>query len=169
MDNPIRLLLVDDNLPFLEVARGFLELQKTFEIAGTAIEGSAAFAQALNLKPDVILLDLNLGNRSSLGLIPIFREILPQTKIVVLTMMEDELYRAAAIQAGADDFVSKSTMSGTLVSVILRLMKRHNNDQKTHTTSGDLVAEAAQNQSGNPPPTTNSEQFERGADKEAGI
>ncbi len=139
MLNPIRILLVDDSPYFLEAACDFLHLQDTLKVAGVATGGQEALAQARQLEPDVILLDLNLGTQSGLELIPLFKKPLPAAKIIVLTIMEDESYRAATMQAGADAFVHKTAMSQTLVSAILELMK----PSEPAPTNGSAQAEEA--------------------------
>ncbi|MBI5943907.1 MAG: PAS domain S-box protein [Chloroflexi bacterium] len=121
LNNPIRILLVDDSPYFLDAVRDFLHLQTTLSVAGTATEGQDALAQARRLNPDIILLDLNLGQQSGLALIPLFKQHVPKAKIVILTIMLDETYRTAAMQAGADAFVHKTEMSGTLLSTIFGL------------------------------------------------
>ena len=121
MINPIRILLVDDNSYFLAAARDFLHLQESFHVIGAVMDGGKAVEQSRRLEPDVILLDLNLAGSSGLGLIPLFKKNMPRAKIVVLTIMQDETYRAAAMQAGADAFVRKTEMSKTLISVIFGL------------------------------------------------
>ncbi|MFZ5921056.1 MAG: response regulator [Chloroflexota bacterium] len=123
MNNPIRILLVDDNSHFLAAARDFLELQESFRVIGAIMNGGEAVSQSNRLEPDVILLDLNLAGESGLDLIPLFKRHMPKTKIIVLTIMQDENYRAAAMQAGADAFVHKSEISKTLISVIVGLAK----------------------------------------------
>lgn len=122
MNNPIRILLVDDNSHFLAAARDFLHLQESFRVIGAAMDGGEAVAQSRRLEPDIILLDLNLAGKSGLDLIALFKKHMPCTKIIVLTIMQDEPYRVAAMQAGADAFVRKTEMSRTLVSVIFELM-----------------------------------------------
>ena len=121
MHKSIRILLVDDSPYFLEAARDFLHLQEALEVAGTATEGQEALEQAQQLQPDVILLDLNLGTLSGLELIPVFKSHIPAAKVIVLTIMNEEAYRTAALQAGADAFVHKTEMSKTLISTLLDL------------------------------------------------
>jgi PAS domain S-box-containing protein len=123
MNKPIRILLVDDSPHFLEAARDFLGYQESVAVVGTATKGGEALAQSQALQPDMILLDLNLGNGSGLILIPALKENLPDTKIIVLTMMEESSYRAAALEAGADGFVHKAVMSKTLTTAILDAMQ----------------------------------------------
>lgn len=124
MTEPIRILLVDDSPYFLEAARDFLQHQEAISVAGVATNAEEAIARARELQPDIILLDLNLARSSGLNLIPVFKGNLPGAKIVVLTMMEASSYRAAALQAGADDFVPKNNMGSTLITVIHGLMGR---------------------------------------------
>ncbi|MBI5826043.1 MAG: response regulator [Chloroflexi bacterium] len=122
MNNPIRILIVDDSPYFLEAAREFLQFQDALAVIHVATEEQEALAKCREVELDVILLDLNLAHRSGLELIPLFRNHLPHIKIIVLTMMNADCYRAAALQAGADDFVHKSEMTGILHSVIMKSM-----------------------------------------------
>lgn len=128
MKDPIRILLVDDSPYFLKAASDFLQYQESLTVVGTASGGNEAISQSQDLHPDIILLDLNLAHSSGLKLIPILKEKLPGTKIIVLTMMEASMYRDAALQAGADGFVNKSIMSETLAGTILDAMKQANTD-----------------------------------------
>jgi DNA-binding NarL/FixJ family response regulator len=118
MSKPIRILLVDDSPYFLAAARDFLHLHKTLEVTGIAAGGQEALAQARQTKPDVILLDLNLGSESGLELIPHFKQHVPTALIIILTILPDESYRAAALQAGADAFVPKTEINRTLIPTI---------------------------------------------------
>lgn len=121
MNNPIRILLVDDSPHFLAAARDFLHMQDSFRVIATAMDGGEAVKESRRLEPDIILLDLNLAGKSGLELIPLFKQHMSHAKIVVLTMMEDEPYRVAAMQAGADAFVRKTEMSKTLTPIIFEL------------------------------------------------
>jgi DNA-binding NarL/FixJ family response regulator len=123
MTNPIRILLVDDSPYFLEAAREFLNLHESLTVVDTATEEQDAIAKSLATRPDVILLDINLGYLSGLELIPIFRQNLPQVKIVALSMMDPGSYRAAALQAGADEFVQKSRMHHELIPAVHALYR----------------------------------------------
>lgn len=121
MKSPIRILLVDDSPYFLAAARDFLHLQANLDVVGVAGESQGMLAQIREAMPDIILLDLNLGDRSGLELIPLIKKTAPSAKIIILTIMEEEPYRSAALQAGADAFVRKTEMSRKLISVITDL------------------------------------------------
>jgi two-component system nitrate/nitrite response regulator NarL len=122
MKSPIHILLVDDSPYFLAAARDFLHLQANFNVVGVAGESKGMLAQIREAMPDIILLDLNVGDRSGLDLIPLIKQNAPGAKIIVLTIMEEDPYRTAALQAGADAFVRKTEMSRKLISVITELM-----------------------------------------------
>ena len=124
MTTPVRILLVDDNPYFLDVARDYLLMQESFQVAGIATDGSGALEQAMELHPDVILLDLNLGGESAIKLIPVIKERLPETKIVVVTIQDGGSYRDVVLKQGADAFVHKSVMTRTLITSINSLMNR---------------------------------------------
>lgn len=122
MNNPVRILLVDDSPHFLKAAREFLQFQDSLTVVDVASGEQEALAKSLAVEPDVILLDLNLDHRSGLELIPLFKKHLSNVKIIVLTMMDAESYRAAALGAGADGFVHKSEMTQKLQNVIFETM-----------------------------------------------
>ena len=128
--NPIRILLVDDNPYFLEAARDLLQLNQAIQVVAIATEGQDALIQVPAVNPDVILLDLNLGDQSGLALIPQFKKAEPGAKIIILTIMEEEPYRIAALQAGANAFVCKTQMSKTLIPVIFELTNSTDSKQR---------------------------------------
>ncbi|MBI5352415.1 MAG: PAS domain S-box protein [Chloroflexi bacterium] len=135
MFNPIRTLLVDDSPYFLEAAQDYLQIQDSIEVVGFAIHAEDALAKSVALNPQVILLDINLGERSGLDLIPLFNEHLPNAKIIVLTIMESESYRAAALQAGAHAFINKSQMHKELMPILESLFRNRSEEQ----TSGNKM------------------------------
>jgi len=119
----IRILLVDDNPMFLGIAKDFLQLQVELSVVGSARSGQEALAQARELKPDVILLDLNMPGQSGLETIPQLKRLLPAAKIIALTMMNREAYAPAALAAGANGFVSKVNMGSDLLPAIWRVLQ----------------------------------------------
>ncbi len=120
--NTIRILLVDDNPMFLGITQEFLQLQVELTVIGTAHNSQEALAQAEKLKPDVILLDLNMPGPSGLETIPKLQKITPQTKIIALTMMNQDAYQPAALSAGANGFVAKANMGAELIPTIQRVV-----------------------------------------------
>ena len=121
MHPTLRVFLVDDSPSFLEAVQNFLDIRESFEVAGTATEENDALIKARQLQPDVILLDLNLGEQSGLDLVPLFKKHIPKVKVIIVTFNQGEHYSAAAIQAGADAFVCKTDMIENLVPIIFEI------------------------------------------------
>jgi DNA-binding NarL/FixJ family response regulator len=121
-DSKIRILLVDDNQTFLDVLTEFLQRQHELVVVGAALSGEEALAQAKDLRPQVVLIDLEMPGLTGLKTIPHLRAMLPAAGIVALAMLNDSVYRQAALAAGADDFALKSTLVADLLPTIQRVV-----------------------------------------------
>ncbi|MBC8263421.1 MAG: response regulator transcription factor [Anaerolineales bacterium] len=119
----IRVLLVDDSAIFLRRAAEFLEEYEDLLVVGAARSGREALDQVLPLQPDIILLDLHMPGLSGLEVLPQLRALLPTVGIIVLSLFELEVYRRAALAAGADDYVAKGEMSTALLPAIKRVAR----------------------------------------------
>jgi DNA-binding NarL/FixJ family response regulator len=119
--NSISVLLVDDSPVFVSIARRFLHTDGDLIVVGQAGGGQEALARARDLRPQVVLLDLRMPDLPGLEVIPRLRAILPEVGIVVLTLLEGNGYREAALAAGADEFVAKAAMSADLLPAIRRV------------------------------------------------
>lgn len=120
---PISVLLVDNNPAFLHILTGFLQRygRSQILIAGTASGGKEALTKAQLLRPQVILIDLSMPDLHGLEAIPQLRSLLPDVKIIALTLLDSGSYRQAALAAGANDFVSKTQLDTDLLPAIWRL------------------------------------------------
>ena len=119
----IRVLLVDDHEAFLRVATEFLQRHEDLVVVGTARGGKEALAQAQELRPEVILVDLNMPGMNGMETIPRLRVMLPQAGIIALTLLDVNTYRRPALAAGADDFVAKANLTTDLLPAIRRVMQ----------------------------------------------
>jgi NarL family two-component system response regulator LiaR len=120
MIKPVSLLLVDDNRAFLDVTSRFLGWEESVEIVGLAAGGKEGVEKAFALKPDVILIDLEMPDLPGLKAISLLRQGLPCSAIITLTLFRGTHHRQAALQAGADDLVYKLTMTQDLMPAIRR-------------------------------------------------
>lgn len=131
---PISVLLVDDNPTFLHFATRFLKAHDEVVVLGTATGSKEAIKRARELRPQVVLLDLALPELSaSLEAIPHLRSILPETRIIALTLFATDGYRQAAFKAGVDDFVPKHKMDTDLLPAIQRLAQASQPQQEKST------------------------------------
>lgn len=115
----IKVLIADDHT----IVRAGLEMmvndQKDMEVIGTAADGQEAFQKALELKPDIVLMDLNMPPGEN-GIITTKRikEAAPEIKVLVLTMHDDKEYIIRVLQAGASGYVLKSADDLDLIQAI---------------------------------------------------
>jgi DNA-binding NarL/FixJ family response regulator len=119
---PVSVLLVDDNATFAQLTARFLAECGGGEVVvgGVAYSVEEALERAPGLEPQVILLDLAMPGMPGLEAIPHLRALLPEAAIIVLTSHHDRAYRAAALAAGAHDFVPKRSLEADLLPAIRR-------------------------------------------------
>lgn len=121
--NSISVMLIDDNPIFLRAAVQFLEAQDGIVVVGTAEGGKEALTRVRDLEPQTILVDLAMPGLPGLEAIPRLRDMLPQANVIALTVLDTKGFRKAALDAGADAFISKSTMRTDLVPAIRKLVQ----------------------------------------------
>jgi DNA-binding NarL/FixJ family response regulator len=118
-----RVLLVDDQEIVRQGLATILRYEPGIEVVGQAADGQQAIAQALQLKPDVILMDIKMPR---LGGIPATREIklqLPQAEVIILTTYETDDLVFDGIKAGASGYLLKDVSSEVLVGAIEGVMR----------------------------------------------
>ncbi len=103
----IRVLVADDHPVFRRGMRAILGAEPDTELVGEATDGEEAIALALELRPDVILMDLNMPKVSGIEATRRIIEASPNTAILMLTMFEDDKSIFAAMRAGAHGYVLK--------------------------------------------------------------
>jgi two-component system, NarL family, response regulator LiaR len=114
----IRILVVDDESVVREGIATIISLQKDMDVVGEARDGIQAVQSAQKFKPDVILLDLVMPKQDGLSTIPKLKEMLPESRILVLTSFaeSDRVYQA--IKSGALGYMLKDATRGQLLQAI---------------------------------------------------
>lgn len=115
---PIRLLLVDDHEILRTSLRLLLESHGRMLVVGEACDLSSSLASLRDAQPDVVLLDLDLGDESGLNLITALREHAPTARIIVLTGLGDQKLHRQAVSLGAAGLVLKGQGSQILFQAI---------------------------------------------------
>ncbi len=105
--NPIRVLVADDHPVFRRGMRAILGAESGTELVGEATDGEEAVVLALEFRPDVILMDLNMPKVSGIEATRRILEARPNSAILMLTMFEDDKSIFAAMRAGAHGYVLK--------------------------------------------------------------
>jgi YesN/AraC family two-component response regulator len=106
--NRIKILLVEDHMIVREGLRRLLESDKDFTVIGEASNGREALALAIELSPDVVLMDIEMPSGNGLEAIRRILKFRPETKIIVLTAHSDAAHAQNAIKPARRDFCPNS-------------------------------------------------------------
>jgi two-component system nitrate/nitrite response regulator NarL len=117
---PIRILLVDDHTLFRSGVRLLLQRQPDFEVVAEAGDGVEGLKRAKELKPDVVLLDLNLPGLSGLETLQLLTQDLPSCAVIILTVSEEADELGQALRDGARGYLVKNIDADALTSAIRR-------------------------------------------------
>ncbi|MBI2216122.1 MAG: response regulator transcription factor [Candidatus Rokubacteria bacterium] len=105
---PIRVLVVDDHALFRKGVASLLRPAEGFTVVGEAQDGREAVAKARALAPDVVLIDVYMPEMDGLEATRRIKAAIPSTRIIVLTVSEDDQNLFAALKAGAQGYLLKS-------------------------------------------------------------
>jgi DNA-binding NarL/FixJ family response regulator len=112
------ILLSDDNSAVLEHVGKMLEKEKEFKVVGAISDGTVVVREYLRLRPDVIILDISMGDVSGIDIAQDLRDSGCRAKIIFLTVHEDSDFLNAGIGAGGSAYVVKSRLNQDLLSAI---------------------------------------------------
>jgi DNA-binding NarL/FixJ family response regulator len=107
MNRRIRILVADDHPIVREGLAAILSTQPDFEVIGQAVDGADLVAQAGQLRPDVVLTDLEMPQLDGVGAILQLRRASPETRSIVFTVFDTDERILAALQAGAQGYLLK--------------------------------------------------------------
>ncbi|KAB3532867.1 response regulator transcription factor [Alkaliphilus pronyensis] len=114
----IKLLLVDDHSLVRQGLKQILELEEDLEIIGQAGDGEEAIAKVQTLKPDVVLLDINMPRLNGIQALRRLKDMNKTIKIIMLTFHEDQEYLFETLNLGANGYVLKDAESESLIKAI---------------------------------------------------
>lgn len=118
--NPITVLLVDDHTLFRSGIRLLLQRNPEFSVVGEAADGVEGIKRAQQLKPQVILLDLNMPGMSGVETLQLLLQDCPDSAVVMLTVSEDAHDLSVALKAGASGYLLKNIDAEYLTRAIRR-------------------------------------------------
>ncbi len=121
-----RILIVEDHPMYREGLRAMLARQADMEVIGEAENGLDAVAKALELRPDVILMDVNMPVMDGVEATSRILAELPGTKILALSVQADDGFMASMLQAGAVGYILKGSDSEKLFGIIRRTVGTRN-------------------------------------------
>ena len=125
MTSPVRfrVMVVDDHPVVREGVRDVLEASGHFEVVMEASDGEEAVAKAGNRKPEVIVMDVFMPRKDGIEACRDIMELLPQTRVIMLTVSTEEDALIGAIAAGATGYLQKDSTPEELVAAVLDVAK----------------------------------------------
>jgi len=112
------ILLGDDNSAVLDHVGKMLEKEGSYKVVGAVSDGRTVVREYLRLRPDVVILDISMGDVSGIDVARDLRDSGCNAKIIFLTVHEDSDYLNAGMGAGGSAYVVKSRLNQDLISAI---------------------------------------------------
>lgn len=145
-----RVVLAEDFTSVRQTVRQLIEEDAAFEIVGEAADGDAAAAWARELQPDLLVTDLMMPGLNGLEVMQQLRETSPQTRVVVVSIHQDEPYVREAFHCGAMAYVHKEALDSHLLAALRSVVSGDryaspplalpDNDEDREANHGDLDA-----------------------------
>ncbi len=118
MTAPIRVLVADDHTVVRQGIRHVLEQEPGFTVVAEAATGTEALAAAERHRPDVVVLDISMPGESGLTLAARLRDLLPDTRVLILSMHDNTEYVLESVRSGADGYLLKDSAATELRSAV---------------------------------------------------
>lgn len=111
-------IIIDDHPLFSRGLSQLIETQKDYKVTGIAKNKTEAMEAITRTKPDLAILDLNLGQEDGLELIKDILFVSPETKVLVLSMHDERFYAERALKAGARGYIMKEEAETQVINAI---------------------------------------------------
>jgi DNA-binding NarL/FixJ family response regulator len=126
---PLRLLIADDERLFRQSLRKLLESVKDIKVVAEAGDGQEAVLKAREAEPDIALLDVRMPKMDGIKAAKLISTMAPRTKILMLSIHDDDEKIISAIKAGASGYILKDADQADFIQIL-----RHTHAGKTHAS-----------------------------------
>lgn len=122
----INVLIADDNAEFIQSVIKILADEQDITVIGEAQDGREALLKTKTLQPDVVLMDVRMPRMNGLKATTCIRQVMPETKVIILTIFDIDEYREAAKTSGAFGFILKKSIRSELIQTIREAFESRN-------------------------------------------
>lgn len=124
----IKIMIIDDQEHVRQGLKTILELSDDMEVIGEACNGLESIQMAGRLKPDVVLMDLEMPEMNGLEAAQILKQRYPGIAVVMITIHHESVHREQAERMGVDAFLEKGESPQRLIQTIRDVLSRTSND-----------------------------------------
>lgn len=117
-DKKIKVVLIDDHKLFREGVKRILEFEPAFDVVAEGDDGTTASKLVKENNPDVVLMDINMPNINGIEATADLVRYFPETKVIILSIHDDESYVTHALKTGAQGYLLKEMDSDSLIEAI---------------------------------------------------
>ena len=118
---PIRVLIADDHTLVRESLAGMLQADGDVQVVAQAADGVETIEKAVLARPDVVVTDISMARLNGIEVVRRLHEALPQTRVLVLTMHQEDEYVLQAVRAGASGYLVKDSAASELLAAVRSL------------------------------------------------
>jgi pilus assembly protein CpaE len=140
-DNIIKIILVDDIAETRESIKKLLAFEQDFKVVGTAGNGREGVAIAKELKPDIVIMDINMPDMDGLEAAALITKAVPTAGVIMMSVQDDADYMQKAMLAGARFFLTKPVGMDQLYSTIRSVYAQYEPIRRTFESIGTLTIE----------------------------
>lgn len=143
MRDVVSVLIVDDHPLLREGVAAVLEAEPDIQVVGEAADGRDAIEQFQRLRPDVVLMDLQMPGVDGVEAIGAIRALAPEARIIVLTTYAGDVRALSALRAGATGYLLKSSLRRELIDTIRAVLdgQRYLHPEVAHDIAVNAIAE----------------------------
>lgn len=113
-----RILIIDDHQLYREGIKRILEFEENFEVVGEGEDGTQALELVEKYNPDVVIMDINMPNMNGVEATKRLIQTYPETKVIILSIHDDESYVSHAVKTGADGYLLKEMDVDELIEAV---------------------------------------------------
>lgn len=148
----IKVLIADDHSLMRQGLKKILEMENDIDVIGLAEDGEIAIQRCIDLKPDIVLLDINMPNMNGIQALRRIKDMGLSARVIMLTIHDDREYLLETVNIGAEGYVLKDADSASLIKAI-----RSVNEGNTyiHPTLADELVKRYKSKDGQSPKIIN--------------